>query len=181
MKRLLLLLVLSLAMTGCGKKPEDKSPPASSTPYGSPQDVSAYFQVIDPLVQELNGLHQELYQKVGTSGKATGANLAPAMAQGKPKLQQVLAQLEKTTPPPLLAPFHEQLKKLVVLRLAAYELTAEGWQQEQAKTPQFEDQYNRGEAKLNEAQQIGGQLGAERAHIQQVLAQAQVSPQAAVR
>lgn len=181
MKRLLLLLVLSLVMVGCGKKPEDKPQPASSTPYGSPQDVSAYFQAIDPLVQQLNGLHQELYQKVGSSGKATGANLAPAMAQGKPQLQQVLAQLEKTTPPPLLAPFHEQLKKLVLLRLDAYGLTAEGWKQEQAKTPQFENQYNRGEAKLAEAQQLGGQLGAERERIQQVLAQAQAPPQAAPR
>lgn len=181
MKRFLLLLVLTLVMAGCGKKPEEKPQAASSTPYGSPKDVIAYLQAIDPLVQQLNALHQELYQKVGSSGKATGANLAPTMEQGRPKLQQVLAQLEKTTPPPLLAPFHEQLKKLVLLRLDAYGFTAEGWKQEQAKIPQFEDQYNRSEAKLNEAQQLGGQLGAERERIQQVLAQAQAPPQATAR
>lgn len=181
MKRFLQLLVLSLVMAGCSEKPAEKPPVASSTPYGSPQEVTAYLQAVDPLVQQLNVIHQELYQKVGSSGKATGANLAPAMEEGRPKLQQILTQLEKTTPPPLLAPFHEQIKKVVRCRLDAYGLTADGWKQEQAKTPKFEDLYNRSEEKLSEAQQLGGQLGAERQRIQQALAQAQAPPQASTR
>lgn len=180
MKRFSLFLVLALAMMSCGKKPEEKTPADLTTPYGSPQEVIAYLQGIDPLVMQLNALHQELYQKVGTSGKATGANLAPAMEQGQPKLEQVLAQIDKLTPPPLLAPFHEQVKKVVQLRLDAYVQTIEGWKLEQEKGPEYQSRYNRSEEQLNQAQQLGAQLGAERERIQQALALAQ-PPQAASR
>lgn len=180
MKRVSLLLVLSLAMAGCGKKPEEKPQAATATPYGSPQEVAAYLQAIDPLAQQINTIHQELYQMVGTSGKATGANLAPAMEQGRLKLQQALAQLEKISPPPLLVPFHDKIKKLVLLRLDAYRLTIEGWKLEQEKSPQFEAQYTHSEEKLGEAQQLGAQLSEERQRIQQALAPAQ-APQAASR
>lgn len=181
MKRLPLFLVLALAIVSCGKKPEEKATGNIATPYGSPQEVSAYLQGIDPLVMQLNAIHQELYQKVGTSGKATGANLAPAMEQGRPKLVQVLAQIDKLTPPPLLVPFHEQVKKVVQLRLDAYAQTIEGWKLEQEKAPDYESRYNRSEEQLNQAQELGSQLGTQRERIQQALALTQNPPQAASR
>ena len=181
MKWFSLLVVLSLVAVSCGKKPEDKPPSATSTPYGSPQEIAAYLQVIDPLVMQLNNAHQELYKQVGTSGRATGANLAEAMQQGRPQLQQALAQLEKISPPSLLAPFHEKLKKLVQLRLDAYGQTIDGWQLEQAKDPQFKHHYDQGEQQLAEAQSLGSQLGEERQQIQQALIQATPPQQATSR
>ncbi|MCC7265262.1 MAG: hypothetical protein IT369_22375 [Candidatus Latescibacteria bacterium] len=173
MKRCFPWLVLALALFGCGKKPEDQAPVRVATPYGSPQEVAAYVQAVDPLVMQLNTLHQDLYQQVGTSGKATGANLAAAMELGRPKLAQVLADLDRLTPPPLLVPFHQQVKKVVQLRLDAYTQTLEGWKIEKDKGTDFESRYNRGEALLAEAQQLGGQLGAERGRIQEALAATQ--------
>lgn len=162
--------LLVLAVFGCGKKADEKAPAATTTPYGNPHEVVAYLQAVDPLVAQLNTLHQELYQKVGTSGKATGANLASAMELGRPRLAQVLDDLDKLSPPPLLVPFHQNVKKVVQLRLEAYVQTLDGWALEKAKGADFESRYNRGEALLAEAQQLGGQLGAERGRIQQALA-----------
>lgn len=173
MKRWSPLLVLVLALMGCGKQAEEKPAAAPTTPYGSPQEVNVYLLTVDPLVMQLNAIHQELYQNVGTSGKATGANLAPAMEQGRPKLAQVLAGLDKLTPPPLLAPFHQQVKKVVQLRLEAYSQTLEGWAVEQGKGADFETRYRRSEELLAEAQELGGPLGEERGRIQEALVASQ--------
>ncbi|MBM3277659.1 MAG: hypothetical protein FJY95_06215 [Candidatus Handelsmanbacteria bacterium] len=143
--------------------------------------MNAYLQVIDPLVMQLNTLHQELYNTVGSSGKATAANLAPAMEQGRPRLAQILAALDQATPPPLLAPFHQQIKKLVQLRLEAYAQALEGWKQEQQKGAGFENLYQRSEELLTQAQDLGIPLGDERQRIQQVLEAAKPPDQAASR
>jgi hypothetical protein len=180
MKRFSPFLLLVLAALSCGRKPEEKPPAAATTPYGSPQEVADFLNRVDPLVAQLNAIHQELYQQVGTSGKATGANLAPAMEKGRPRLAEILAQLENLAPPPLLAPFHEQVKKVVGLRLDAYAQTLEGWRLEREKSPEYESHYARGEQYLSEAQQLGARLGAERERIQIALAAAQ-PPQAASR
>lgn len=181
MKRLLLLLVLPLVMAGCGKKPEDKPQPASSTPYGSPQDVTADFQAIDPLVQQMGAIQREVDQAVGTSGTANGTNLAPVMEKNRPLLLQVLTAFEKVPPPPLLAPFHEKIKKLMVTGLDAYGATAKGWQLEQEKNPQFATIYAQDAKKMAEAKALSTELNGEMVKIQQVLAQAQAPPQAASR
>lgn len=181
MKRLPLYLLLATAVFSCGRKPDEKPPVTTSTPYGSPQEVADFLNNIDPLVMQLNAIHQELYQKVGTSGKATGANLAPAMEKGQPQLAEILAQIEKLTPPPLLVPFHEQVKKVVRLRLDAYAQTLEGWRLEQEKAPEFESRYTRSEQYLNQAQELGAQLGVERERIRTALVVALPPPQAASR
>jgi len=179
MKARLLLTLILMALVSCGEKPAQKAPAA--TPYGSPEEVNAYLQVIDPLVMQLNTVHQELYKTVGTSGKATAANLAPAMEQGRPRLAQILAALDQATPPPLLVPFHQQIKKLVQLRLEAYAQALEGWKQEQQKNADFEKLYQRSEELLTQAQDLGLPLGDERHRIQQALEAAKPPEQAASR
>ena len=181
MKCLALLVLFAFVAFGCGKKPGQEPQATASTPYGSPQELAGYLQQIDPLVMQLNTAHQDLYKRVGTSGKATGANLAQAMAQGLPQLQQALKDVEQISPPALMAPFHDKLKKLVQLRVEAYSQTIEGRQLEEAKDPQFESHYTQSEQKLAEAQSLGSQLGQERQQIQQALLKALPQDQAASR
>lgn len=178
MKRFFSLLIVSLAMAGCSEKPAEKPPAASSTPYGSPQEIIAYLQTIDPLVQQMGAIQREVDQATGSSGTATGKNLAPVMEKNRPLLQQVLANFEKITPPPLLAPFHEKIKKLMVTGLDAYGTITKGWQLEQEKDPQFETIYAQGKQKMAEAKTLSTELNGEMGKIQQALAQTQAPPQA---
>lgn len=179
MKRLSFFL-LALLAGGCGQRQEQVPPPAA-TPYGSPQEITAYLQAIDPLIQQMGAIQREVDQAIGTSGTATGKNLAPAMEQGRPRLQQLLAELEKVSPPPLLAPFHAQIKKLMVLGIDAYGTTIEGWRLEQERNARFESLYAQGEQQLAEAKKLSEQLNEEMQKIQQALIQAAQAPQAASR
>ncbi len=176
-----LLLFSMLALSACGEKPAEKAPASPTTAYGTPQEVNSYMIAVDALVLQLNGVHQELYAQVGSSGKATGANLAPAMEQGRPKLVQILAELDNLKAPALLVPFHQQVRKVAQLRLDAYSQTLEGWTLEQAKAANFASRYSRSEELLAEAQELGLPLGEERNRIQEALVAVQGPAQAATR
>jgi len=179
MKRTAVFILLSLLAGGCGQR--EPEPPPPMTPYGSPQEITAYLQAIDPLVQQMGAIQREVDQVIGTSGSATGKNLAPAMEKGRPRLQQALAEFEKITPPPLLAPFHGRIKKLMVLGVDAYGATVEGWHLEQANDTRFESLYAQGGQKMAEAKALSEQLNEEMQKIQQALIQAAPQPQAASR
>lgn len=181
MKRFLLLLVLVLSMADCGGKPPEKPQATAASPYGSPQEVSAYLQAVDPLVQQMGAIQREVDQAIGSSGTATGRNLAPVMEKNRPLLLQVLTNFEKIPPPPLLAPFHEKIKKLMVTGLDAYGTTVKGWQLEQEKNPQFKTIYAQGAQKMAEAKALSIELNGDLGKIQQALAQTQGPDQAASR
>ena len=78
----LLLLVL---ICGCGTQQEESAPApsATSTPYGSVDEVSGYLRLIGPVSQQADAIHREIYKVVGSAGSATGENLARVMQENK--------------------------------------------------------------------------------------------------
>jgi hypothetical protein len=126
---------------GCSSGQEADQPipqpvPAESaqtveTPYGDLGQVQGYLNSINPFIQEVGKIHLEVNKAVGTSGQATTANLALAMGKGLPRLKAAIGQFEKIAAPLLLAPLHADIKRLMVLRLNAYEATINNWNIEQ--------------------------------------------------
>jgi hypothetical protein len=97
------------------------------TAYGNSQAVSNYLVEINPYVKSISELQAEIDQNaVGSTGKATGTNLAQAIKTAKPKLQALYNRFNQLEPPPLLAGMHRDIKKLMELRLEAYDLTIKG-------------------------------------------------------
>lgn len=126
-----LLLVL-----GCGSSQEQPAPKpavpdAPATPFGTVAEVKAYLDKIAPHIQLVSQLQAELDRQIGTAGKVTSKNLAAAAAAAIPRLRQAHEEFARLQPPPLLAPLHRDIEKLMVLRLDAYSAAAEGWQREQ--------------------------------------------------
>ena len=144
--------------------------PATQTPYGDRAQVQTYLEAINPFVQEVGKIQLEIDKMVGSSGQATGKNLAPAMEIAKPRLQQAIADFAKISPPPLLSPLHNDIKNMMVLRLAGYETTIRGWAQEQQDGST--EAYAEAEGKLREANQLIITLNQEMAKVFQALEQA---------
>ena len=153
-------LLLATAI-GCGTSEDQMNEPpsqlqATETPYGSEPEISAYLQTVNPYIRLVGELQLEVDGVVSTSGKATGKNLSEMMEQVRPQLEEALGQLEKIEPPPLLAPLHRDIKKLMIVRLDAYRLTIAGWYKEQEDSDM--SLYKGAETKLAEANQIIQQL-----------------------
>jgi hypothetical protein len=140
---------------------------STQTPYGDSKQVQDYLDAINPYVQEVGKIQLEIDKMVGASGKATGANLGPAMEKGKPRLEQAIEGFSQITPPPLLAPLHGDIEKLMVLRLKGYETTISGWAQE--RQDGSTDQYEQAEATLREANQFILKLNSEMGRVHQAL------------
>ena len=155
------LALLLIAAIGCGSGDDQVAQDASKqestvTSYGTLEEVSGYLRSVNPYIRTVGELQVEVDKVVGTSGKATGQNLAVVMEAVRPRLKTALEQFEKIQPPPLLAPLHRDIKKLMLVRLEAYDITLKGWQAEQAT----EDTtiYKDAESKLAAANQMIEQL-----------------------
>ena len=151
------LALLLTAAVGCGSSDDHSSPPPSeqgsaTTSYGTLAEVSEYLQAVNPYIHLVGELQMEVDTVVGTSGRATGQNLAAAMAGVQPRLKEMIERFEQIAPPPLLAPLHRDIKKLMLVRLEAYETTIEGWKREQES--QDLGLYKEAEAQLVEANQM---------------------------
>ena len=177
MKKVYPLIFLAL---GCGSGQEEtqaipqpvpaESAPATQTPYGDSDQVQAYINSINPFVQEVGKIQLEIDKMVGSSGQATGSNLAPAMEKLKPRLERALEEFNKLDPPPLLAPLHGDIKKLMVLRLDGYETTIRGWTQEQIDGRT--ETYAKAETTLHEANQLILKLNREMGKVYQAMERA---------
>ena len=143
--------------------------PATQTSYGNAERVRNYLESINPFIQEVGKIQLEIDKMVGSSGQATGKNLAQAMEIALPRLEQAIEDFGKISPPPLLSPLHNDIKKLMVLRLTGYEITIRGWTREQKDGS--EDAYSEAEGKLHEANQLIGTLNQEMAKVFQALEQ----------
>ena len=134
---------------------------ASSTPYGTKPEIETYLNRINPHVQEVGRIQLSVDKNIGTSGRATGSNLAPIMDDLKPNLEDILDTLSVLNPPPLLSSFHGNFKKLVTLRIAAYDTVIRGYKTE--KETGDLSVYEQAEAQLDEANEIivllNGEMG----------------------
>lgn len=181
---LLLFVALALA-SSCGRQREGASavpPGASSTsPFGSVEDVKAYLEAIDPHIQSIARLQQQYEEGLASARegaadrRGTGRNLAGRAELVKPALQEVSEQFDSIEPPPLLAPFHRDVRKLIALRREAYGRTVEGWSAEQ-RGDNFEAVYREAEARFAEANQLIQQLNEQMRKIHGALEAAQAAP-----
>jgi uncharacterized phage infection (PIP) family protein YhgE len=169
---LYLFAAAAVTLNGCGRKDKE-----AQTPYGSPAEVAAYLQKARPFIHQVSAYEVELHGKVGTSGQASGQNLSAAMEAIKPRLQESLRQFEQIDPPALMAPFHRDMKKLMVTRLEAYDNTIKGRQLELASGDTT--LYKKAEQQLMEANQISLQLNEQIRQINQAIQQAAASSPAA--
>ena len=172
-----ILIFFSCGNQDGGKIPEQKaaSPkvqiqeePVSSTPYGSKVEIESYLNRINPHVQEVGRIQLLVDKNIGSSGRATGSNLAPVMKGIKPDLEAILDTLSSINPPPLLASFHGNFKKLVTLRIAAYDTIIRGYELEQ-KTGDL-SLYEKAETNLDEANKLIVLLNEEMGKIMESLA-----------
>ena len=162
--------VLALLLTACGQSTPDQetsqneepTTPAvtGTTAFGSVADVEAYLQWIGPHVQKISQL-QTVYESGLASAKdgiadrrGTGRNLAARAKEAQPELQELLRSFDAQQPPALLAPFHRDVRKLITLRIDAYNQTIAGWAAEEAGTGGHEKIYSEVESTLAQANQL---------------------------
>jgi len=163
-----------LLLIGCGRQEPQTQASPPETPFGTTAEVGEYLQLINPYVQEIGHLQAAVEQVLGSSvgsstrRMGTGRNLAEAATAVQPRLQKILVEFDGFEPPPLLAPFHRDTKKLILLRLEAYRLLMNGWEAEESGAD-FQAQYDSAEARLNEANEMIGSLNAQMAQINQTL------------
>ena len=172
-----ILIFLACGNQNGEKIPEQKvaSPKAqieeemtSSTVYGAKAEIEAYLKRINPHVQEVGRIQLLVDKNIGSSGRATGSNLAPVMKSVKPNLEAILDTLAGVNPPPLLSSFHAKFKNLVTLRIVAYDTTVRGYELE--KETGDLSLYEEAEANLDEANKLIVLLNEEMGKIMESLA-----------
>lgn len=176
------ILAFLLLFVGCGRQeeqPTSRTPetPSPSTPYGSVDEVKAYLEQINPYIQRVGQIQAEVEKQIGSSGKITSQNLAAAAEKAYPLLLQAREEFSRIKPPPLLAPFHRDIEKLMSIRLEAYRATLDGWKREQQrKDIAWHEEV---EAKLQAANDLILELNGEMQRINAALQSASPPPQVA--
>ena len=166
-------LLLTFFVLSCGKTEEEASangqpesaPPdmTASTAYGSVAEVSAYLNAINPHIETIGGLQKDYEEALASSRqgaserRGTGSNLAEKAASIRPGLQSELDALDAIQPPPLLAPFHRDTRKMLATRIDALRRVIAGWELEQAGGD-YEAVYREAEDKYESANQLILQL-----------------------
>ncbi len=140
---------LLTGLAGCGGDGGE-----ARTPYGPADEVRAYRQQTNPLIDWVNSLEQEVRGRaVGASGQATAENLAAVYTYAHPLLAAARDSFDRVLPPPRLEALHRDMRQVMDLRLAAYEAVLEGWalQQEQGENAQSNTLYQQAEERLAQA------------------------------
>ena len=120
--RILLGVALFILFCGCSRN-------RAETPYGDAASLVAYRVAVDPLINEINEVEQSLRaMAVGSTGRATGENLAVACQLLDGRLTTVLSQIDAIDPPRKLRAMHADMRTAVDLRLRACKRIVVGWQ-----------------------------------------------------
>ena len=183
-------LLLSLFLTACGPSEEEapaQIPPQPAidvtavTAYGSVADVTGYLEAINPHIVKIGALQQQYEEALAsarqgaTDRRGTGRNLAEKATAVRPGFQTVLGELDSVQPPPLLAPFHRDARKMLAARIDALARVIEGWEVEQ-QGGDFEPVYHDAEARYEAANQLILQLNTQMNRINTTLQEAVASP-----
>ncbi|MDA0336220.1 MAG: hypothetical protein O2782_13730 [bacterium] len=183
-------LLVALFTIACGPSEDEPTAQApstklidltASTMYGSVADVTGYLDAINPYILRIGALQQEYEAALASSRqgaadrRGTGRNLAAQAEAVRPGFQTVFDELDAVQPPPLLAPFHRDTRKMLAARIEALERTIEGWDVEQ-KGGDFEPVYRDAEAKYEAANQLILQLNTQMNRINNDLQEATASP-----
>lgn len=175
LRRAILITTSLLAATiftacGPGDDDQDSQPQAEqpATAYGSTEEVNEYLGAIDPFIQRIGTIQATVDHVLGSSGKGTGENLAPAASDARELLNRLLEEFYAVNPPPLLSPFHRDIKKLITLRLGAYAATIDGWELEQ-DGGEFRRHYDEAQSNYKEANEVIVGLNGEMAKIHKAL------------
>ncbi|MEE3040443.1 MAG: hypothetical protein VX948_06255, partial [Candidatus Latescibacterota bacterium] len=146
------------------------------TPYGSAADVEKYVAQIAPYVQQISQLQSQyetaLAAQQGDSNdrRGTGRNLANKAEEVGPELRTLQTTFDTVEPPAALAPFHRDIRKLIALRLSAYDKIIDGWADEKAGGDRHKAIYGDVERAQDEANQLILALNAQMQKIQTALA-----------
>jgi hypothetical protein len=159
----------------------------ASTAYGTVEEVSEYLDAINPHVNTIGQLQRDYEQALASSRqgashmetaagvlefeldgrpyrlrawRGTGRYLAEKAAAVRPGLQAELDALDAIQPPPLLAPFHRDTRKMLITRIDALARVIAGWELEQAGGD-YEAAYREAEARYETANQLILQLNTE--------------------
>ena len=170
-------LLMAVAIAACGSQqepppPTEQQPAAEAdTAFGSRGDVETYLVAIDSHIRQVSELHRQMYEVVGSANIATGENLARFIRESDAvvSLQQSVEAFESIEPPPLLAPLHRDIEKMMLLRLEGYELTVAGRETEVTATPS--NHLERAEKKLEEANAITRTLNSRLQEVNEALHQ----------
>ena len=172
----LLPMVALLLSASCGSR-EEQTPAAEAapeTPWGSVAEVSGYLQAIQPHVARIGQL-QTRYEEALATGqqgsaerRGTGRNLASRAEEVLPGFVEVLQVLDGIEPPPLLATFHRDARKMLTTRIESLRQTAHGWEVEQ-QGGDFEPIYRAAEAEYQAANELISRLNAEVARMGKAL------------
>ena len=95
---------------------------------------------------------------MGSSSSATGENLTKVIQEidAIAKMKDLIENFNHITPPPLLAPLHRNIEKLMILRADSYNLAAQGWSLE--ADDQGTEIYQQSEDKLKQANALSLKL-----------------------
>ena len=109
--------------------------------YGSKVEIEEYLNKIDPLIKRYGQIQAEIYSVMGSSGVFTGSNLGRKTKEQKPALLEVSSNLNTIEPPPLISPFHDDFKHLLVLRIDAFDaaIRAQEMENTSGDTSAFKD------------------------------------------
>jgi hypothetical protein len=162
MQRLCLALGAALLLA-CSRGEEPPKPPVAEpeTAFGTVTQVGAYRSQIEPFILAVTDAQHRVEAQIGSSGRATPANLAAAMGAVRPELQAAYDDFRQLTPPAGLAGLHDKMGHLMACRLEAYASTLEGWKTERATGDTTSGWREHTQAKLAEANALIGELNTE--------------------
>ena len=146
--------LLLLAVAGC-------SDDAPQTEFGSLKTVERYRDELEAIIVEANAIEQEVWERaVGSTGRATGQNLAPVYRELKPRLVALIVDVEEIAVPPKLTELHGEMRSALGLRLEAFDLVITGWATEQQQSyDEAQPLYVDAEKKIAEANALLAAVG----------------------
>jgi DNA repair exonuclease SbcCD ATPase subunit len=166
------LILLALLVAGCGGDEGER------TPYGRVEEVRQYRERLNAVIDQINAVERELRDlAVGSTGRATGQNLAAACQSLQERLQAALKALEGIAPPRKLRAVHADMQRAVELRLDACARIAQAWQVEQERSfAEAEPMYDEAEALLAQANQLLEEVNQVLEEVDAALAQEERNP-----